>query len=409
MKHPLTMLRAAIPAVRGIARHIEEHDDTAKTVFNVATHQVEQINTPQCALRRAHEVLHARHSNCDDYAGIEPRIAQYVEDCRIHLRYWPWPIYCTPKEIVQAADALMISSMPKQPRDGSIGDFLTRLRAISIYATIEPGRIVRDENGDGVIGRFYSRAQDCLASSATQLIRAGLHNEAALMIESVFYPTKEPERPETGRKRKGKGKRPCKLTLGVLRKARAGLGRTMPKMDIIELPRTMPTSYETDGLRLATSGTRIHRPALRRPVLPQRLFWRRSPVSPAGVVLFDASNSMKVDRELLLDCCRRAPTATIAYYSGSDGTGVGSLWIFAKGGWRADYVGYFSGGNAVDGPAMDWLMQQDGPRMFVTDSEFCGAADSYLQVVRLEQFELQGEITVYPSYQAFQTAHPQPA
>jgi hypothetical protein len=140
-------------------------------------------------------------------------------------------------------------------------------------------------------------------------------------------------------------------------------------------------------------------------VLPQRIFWRRSPDLPAGAILFDASGSMGVSQEVLLDCCCRAPTATIAYYAGDDHK-FGTLWIFAENGMRARKVTEFPGGNTVDGPALDWLMQQDGPKMFVTDRGFCGANDSTVQLARLEHLENLGEVKVYTSYSAFKAAFP---
>ena len=49
----------------------------------------------------------------------------------------------------------------------------------------------------------------------------------------------------------------------------------------------------------------------------------------------------------------------------------------------------------VDGPALDWLLKQDGPRIFITDRCFSGAYDSEAQIVRLANAEAQGLLTVH--------------
>jgi hypothetical protein len=98
--------------------------------------------------------------------------------------------------------------------------------------------------------------------------------------------------------------------------------------------------------------------------------------------------------DVIVEQMRREPYATIAYYRGTS-RGTGTLWIYAKDGWRAvEPYDDGNGGNCVDGPALDWLMQQEGPRVFITDREFCGAWDSAAQIVRLANLEAQGELTV---------------
>ena len=128
-------------------------------------------------------------------------------------------------------------------------------------------------------------------------------------------------------------------------------------------------------------------------MLPQKLFMKRVPNEPAGTILIDASGSMG-SFDQVTQWCEKAPFGQIAYYAGKD-YGKGWLYIYAKDGRRAkEPVEPEVKGNTVDGPAIDWLMQQLKPRIMVTDREFCGAFDSDAQIMRLDQLERQGEIKV---------------
>jgi len=178
---------------------------------------------------------------------------------------------------------------------------------------------------------------------------------------------------------------------GVKTPARNGAAK-QPPMEIIELPHTEPIPEAVVGYRRATSGARLHRSSLRKPVLPQRLFLRRTPREPAGTILVDASGSMG-DWDQVRQWCEKAPFGTIAYYAGN-GRG-GKLFVYARDGKRApEIVNPHMGGNTVDGPAMTWLLTQAKPRIMITDRGFCDAADSTLQVLRLENLERAGEIIV---------------
>ena len=165
-----------------------------------------------------------------------------------------------------------------------------------------------------------------------------------------------------------------------------------PKMDIIELPHTEHIAEASVGTRLATSGSRLYRPALRRPILPQRMFVRRAAIEAGGTILVDASGSMG-SWDQVKEWCEKAPFGTIAYYAGWRARG--GLYVYARNGKHAvDIVHPDGRDNMVDGPAIDWLLQQPGPRTMVTDRGFCGAWDSTAQIVRLATLEAAGEIKV---------------
>jgi hypothetical protein len=124
------------------------------------------------------------------------------------------------------------------------------------------------------------------------------------------------------------------------------------------------------------------------------MFVKKAPVLPGGTILIDASGSMG-DFDEIIKWMETSPFGTIAYYAGDTYRGCGWLYVYARKGWHAPEVKHLPDReNVVDGPAMDWLMKQARPRTFVTDRQFCGAADSTMQVVRLRRLEKQGELEV---------------
>ena len=199
------------------------------------------------------------------------------------------------------------------------------------------------------------------------------------MLQTVFFPPQE------------EGDRPSDERFGVKNPAKNGKGK-QPHMDIIELPHTECIPEAVRGYRRATSGSRLHRPSLRKPILPQRLFVRKTPREAGGTILVDASGSMG-DWNEILQWCEKAPFGTIAYYAGNGRSGA--LYVYARNGKRArEIVNPHMGGNTVDGPAMDWLLTQAKPRLMITDRGFCDASDSEIQVYRLAELERRGEIKV---------------
>lgn len=90
-------------------------------------------------------------------------------------------------------------------------------------------------------------------------------------------------------------------------------------------------------------------------------------------VLIDASGSMSLSQEDILQIMKLMPAATIASYCGE--SVQGELRILAKKGRRVadrDMRNYDWGGNCVDGPALDWLAKQPGPRYWVSDGQIVG-------------------------------------
>lgn len=123
-----------------------------------------------------------------------------------------------------------------------------------------------------------------------------------------------------------------------------------------------------------------------------------------GTVLIDASGSMELDPNDLLEILAKAPFATIAMYNSQHDApscpehNFGNMWIFSHNAKRAaDFNGIrfntttrrittkrgrayprdmWDGGNLVDYPAMMWLLSQAGPRYMLTDCQWTGDSDN---------------------------------
>lgn len=409
-RKPVTFIETSIPPKRGIARHYEHNGNFAQTVFDHTTKLVKEVHTPQDAFRRLHEVLHARHTDPESYKHItHSPVKEIIEDCRLHMKHWPWKGSSTPKVIADDVD--MVFKLEEENRVVAkrdlhnidpFADFAQRLRLNATYHAMSNHRKLQ---------KYATERHAIFASNILELINNGRHEEAAYILEEAFFGMEdkmdgdEKPKPEGEGEGEGEGEIEDVDTEGGDTPENDFDSRYLAKMEVIELPLTQPTDHNDKGFRLATSGGRIYRPALRRPLLPQRLFIKTAPVAPGGAVLMDASDSMGVCTKVLLDCCIRAPAASIAVYSGND-VNAGTMYIFARDGNRAETLPEMDGGNSVDGPAMDWLMKQNGPRMFITDRGFCGSSDSTIRSIQLHTLEELGEITVYESYEEFQKDFP---
>lgn len=381
-----SVLVTGVPLERGIPQHIEEDDDTAFTIFNRAG-KVEEVHTPKDQpVVRIHELMHARHTNRRrfdrQFKGVRDPVAQLTEDVRLHGMHWPWRAHDTPHSVRRAVNdyhvkeiAMLDAALEKKPEfRGKWPDFATRFRAAIVKGALN-GNFATALHQAG----FADDSQRMLASQALTLIWSKKEGQAGRLIEAAFFP------PPPFSEEKGDGKRTGKKTQPYD-------GFKQPHMEIIELPLTEVIKDAVVGTRLATSGSRIYRPALRRLVLPQRMFIKKTPMEPGGTILVDASGSMGSWDEIS-KWCETAPFGTVAYYAG--GGHSGKLFIYAKNGKKAkDIVDPRMGGNVVDGPALTWLMSQPGPRTFVTDRVFCGASDSHAQIVRLGMLERSGQVTV---------------
>jgi hypothetical protein len=394
-----SLLIAGVPLKKGTPEHIETFDDFAATTFD-SSGKVHSVHTPQTPLQRVHEQMHARHTDqkrvARDFADVPDTVRQITEDCRIHLLHWPWHPNETPqfvsedcqRQINAELKAINAIRDDKTKRQNAWGDFGTRLRAAAVRAGLS-GDCYTEVRKAG-----FRTSEQAFADHVISLLLDDNAAEAAEALAAAFFADyKPPESERKGKSRKGASGKGKSRKGGRGRRGAGGCARHYT-MDIIELPHTVAIPSAEVGYRLTTSGPRMYRPALRRPVLSGRMFLRRSPSEPGGTVLIDASGSMGEFSEVER-WANAEPFATVAYYAGQDSGFKGWLYVYARNGFRAAHtVCPRDRGNLVDGKALDWLLQQDGPRYLITDREFCGAADSEAQRMRLALLERSGEVIV---------------
>jgi hypothetical protein len=140
------------------------------------------------------------------------------------------------------------------------------------------------------------------------------------------------------------------------------------------------------------------------------LFMRRVRQKPGGTILIDASGSMHANAHNLTALCELCPTATVAYYSGYGSKGRGELCVYALNGKRFGKElpqKTIHGGNAVDLPAIRWMMRLPKPWTLISDLGFCGGVIGSEQVAHalVERAKQRGDLTVHGSldaaYEAF--------
>lgn len=110
--------------------------------------------------------------------------------------------------------------------------------------------------------------------------------------------------------------------------------------------------------------------------------WAIKRKAAGGTVLIDQSGSMHLNSNDILKLLKDCPMATVAGYSGN--AIVGKLSIYAQGGKYSADCHSFSSGNCVDGPALDWLAKQSGPRVWICDGHVTGYGDYQTPNLKLE-------------------------
>lgn len=148
-------------------------------------------------------------------------------------------------------------------------------------------------------------------------------------------------------------------------------------MNIQDVPLTERLQGDPSRRVRATDMGAIPRYMHRLPV-DQKVFGRRRKHRKfQGTVLIDCSGSMSLTAEEVDEILHRWPAVTIATYSGFAAEGI--LRIVAKKGRRAgiQWLGPPAGGsNVIDGPALDWLNTQKGPRVWISDGWVTGIGDA---------------------------------
>lgn len=162
------------------------------------------------------------------------------------------------------------------------------------------------------------------------------------------------------------------------RSERDAAGVDWAPLTIVEpaLPLTLPARRRGRAGRPASEGrladpARLHRDG-------QAFRARRAArATPLGAALIDLSGSMAIDARDLERLVAASPGAVVATYCGQADGQRGALYVVARGGRRAAEHQLWPPGhmNLVDGPALEWLGRQPGPRVWVSDGAVTGRGD----------------------------------
>lgn len=138
------------------------------------------------------------------------------------------------------------------------------------------------------------------------------------------------------------------------------------------LPRSLPPGIKGRANRATDTGGVLK--YVQRWTADKQVFSNKLMTHQGGAVLIDDSGSMSFHDDELEAILHMLPGSVVATYSGfssyiRDGYFNGELKIIARKGKRAmpGDLGSRGGDNIVDGPAVDWLSQQEGPRFWITD------------------------------------------
>lgn len=106
-----------------------------------------------------------------------------------------------------------------------------------------------------------------------------------------------------------------------------------------------------------------------------RLFRTKGKMDIAGAVLIDDSGSMGLSDQHIQQLMHLMPGVIIAAYSGDHSRG--ELKVLARRNRCLNPASLSTqyGGNVVDGPALLWLMEQRGPRVWISDGGVTGCGD----------------------------------
>lgn len=198
---------------------------------------------------------------------------------------------------------------------------------------------------------------------------------AARLLENLASEMQAQHEPATaGERREGTPYEPAPMDeepAPYKPRTRGGVGWNPMEIQIADMPHSLVPRLPSRRRSPSGFGATISYPS--RFVFGSTIFLTRERRPQGGTVLIDTSGSMSLDSDDVLDILRRLPAAMIASYSSRDSQGY--LRIIARHKRRAAdrYLCTPGGGNGCDGPALEWLSRQTGPRIWVSDGWVTGA------------------------------------
>ncbi len=343
---------------------------------------------PSWACVRAHELAHVAFTPVKKRlrAGIEPMVAQAVEDLRVnHLAVRAGIDYSagSPRHILEGA-VIMTRGNVRELTGLMIAGFDKTDKA-RIHMLAE-AQIKEDEDRP-----VYDRAVE-LANLAEYYMRerqkrvlcalgsgCGLAFTWKRTLAVARWLTRETAKPIEMPGETGKGPK-CKPGKGPYN---GGLDSRWGDMAVET--GTLKEPKHGKRVRTETEGAILRAPW--RVTTDGRVFRAQKRAPRAGTTLIDASGSMSITADQLETLVKVCPAGQIAVYTGHGEQGF--LRILARNGKvshdKADYAD-LGHGNIVDGPAINWLNHQTKPRVWVCDGIVTGKGDE-------QQSELDGSAT----------------
>jgi len=148
------------------------------------------------------------------------------------------------------------------------------------------------------------------------------------------------------------------------------------KMTIVS--HSMPIKNVWHTKKRSDSGFNFRHPD--RALTDMRCFEERKRAPFRGTILIDCSGSMSIDKDVLYKLVKEGCGCTVAGYSGYGSKGI--LHILSENGHMVNKLPQFRYMNVIDFPALVWLSQKRGEKIWVSDGKVTGINDSYSSVIR---------------------------
>lgn len=363
-----SIVRAGIRIGRAIDNvkvyHQERGGLTTYKRKHVASVSAPMVKGAHARTIRIHELLHANHSPTSHSRKFCPIANNAIEDARVHAIYWPRTMPDRANRDCLATAMLDARSLP--PMAGMVDaatwniSLLVALRSLAIVDRLGYGKRI-----DRLNKRLSKSFPRTILDALDDILDLAKSKRGKTKALKAFSDLMRSDEPQDG---SDKGNRS------------SGAASENPML-IVKLATPEACDKTVRKTQLARSGARTNRARLTRAIVSGStagLFVRQR-FAMGGTYLFDASGSMCLSEERLNELCRTAPAATVAYYSGpgsqrTDGS-YGTLVIYSQGGMRAREIEQRYGSNEVDLFAIQWLLRQPMPRVFVSDGGFCGGPE----------------------------------